>query len=214
MSRIKGSSWKWVTEFASSRTPEHAVDAADIGSKPPPATGRQGQLNSCGREHLCISTAGGAVLCDWDNCRRLEIFAKRVSVSYTSPAKQNRLYITMLKFDYTRCRLNLIKSSLTVDKKHRPNLPDSLFSSLFRARTWGAFCVQDALFTMCTMVQHCFAPPCVACGMGRIWLSLVDLGCNNALFGLCFYGHLEAIKSSWGRFWLLVASSLQGYSNL
>jgi len=53
-----------MAEFADSGTSEHTVDAADIGSKPPPATGRLGQPNSRGHEHLCIGTEGCAVLRD------------------------------------------------------------------------------------------------------------------------------------------------------
>lgn len=52
MSSIKGSSWKWVTEFAGSRTPEHTIGAAEIESKPPPATGKLGQPGNSGHEHL------------------------------------------------------------------------------------------------------------------------------------------------------------------
>lgn len=48
---------------------------------------------------------------------------------------------------------------------------------------------------MCTVVQYCLAPPCVAVQV-EFDCCWVDLGCSNALFALCLYGRLETIESS------------------
>lgn len=75
----------------------------------PAARGRLEQPNSPGHEHLCVGTAGGAVLRDWDSCRRSEIFLLSehlYHIKKNKTAKQNRLYITALALDQIRCWLN------------------------------------------------------------------------------------------------------------